>query len=305
MGGGGGGMMKTFQRAVRAGVGGAPPNSSTNIGGAKADKAKNFNSKRPTSPNTALTLSPYSSAPFSPLINIPTICSDESEWECVDGIEDETAARGFYENYVFRTVPSRDEVHHAVSALQQALGCSANEKVGEVASEDFADEVANSICDDDDDKMISLAGSEMDWVEHPRPRSDMAYNAFHLLETEPGVQRMVVSLSSDKAVWDAVMNNEVVKELRGSIHRVGRLVGERSNEDSDGSKGDESILDWIVMFAKAKMMQLLDKIKELMNNGDQERKGGDGLDERVKSSFFLSIVVLIIVLLARAKTNNA
>lgn len=28
---------------------------------------------------------------------------------------------------------------------------------------------------------------------------------------------MVVSLSSDKAVWDAVLNNEVVKELRGSI----------------------------------------------------------------------------------------
>lgn len=27
---------------------------------------------------------------------------------------------------------------------------------------------------------------------------------------------MVVSLSSDKAVWDAVLNNEVVRELRES-----------------------------------------------------------------------------------------
>jgi hypothetical protein len=27
---------------------------------------------------------------------------------------------------------------------------------------------------------------------------------------------MVISLSSDKAVWDAVMNNEVVRELRES-----------------------------------------------------------------------------------------
>lgn len=117
MGGGGGGMlMKTFHRAVRAGVGGAPPNSNTNIAGIKAAEKAGFNSKRPTSPNTALTLSPYSSAPFSPLINIAT---DESEWECVDGIEDETVARGFYDNYVFGTVPSRDEVHHAVFALQQ------------------------------------------------------------------------------------------------------------------------------------------------------------------------------------------
>lgn len=28
---------------------------------------------------------------------------------------------------------------------------------------------------------------------------------------------MVVSLSSDKAVWDAVLNNEVVQELRKSL----------------------------------------------------------------------------------------
>lgn len=30
---------------------------------------------------------------------------------------------------------------------------------------------------------------------------------------------MVVSLSSDQAVWDAVLNNEAVKELRGSMSR--------------------------------------------------------------------------------------
>lgn len=32
------------------------------------------------------------------------------------------------------------------------------------------------------------------------------------------VQRMVLSLSSDKTVWDAVMNNEVVRELRESYY---------------------------------------------------------------------------------------
>lgn len=32
------------------------------------------------------------------------------------------------------------------------------------------------------------------------------------------MQRMVVSLSSDAAVWDAVMNNEVVQQLRRSFH---------------------------------------------------------------------------------------
>lgn len=32
----------------------------------------------------------------------------------------------------------------------------------------------------------------------------------------PTSQRMVVSLSSDKAVWDAVLNNEAVREIRDS-----------------------------------------------------------------------------------------
>lgn len=32
------------------------------------------------------------------------------------------------------------------------------------------------------------------------------------------VQRMVISLASDNSVWDAVMNNEVVRELRDSVY---------------------------------------------------------------------------------------
>jgi len=31
------------------------------------------------------------------------------------------------------------------------------------------------------------------------------------------LQRLVKSLSTDEAVWEAVMNNEVVQQLRGSI----------------------------------------------------------------------------------------
>jgi hypothetical protein len=31
-------------------------------------------------------------------------------------------------------------------------------------------------------------------------------------------QKMVVSLSSDKAVWDAVLNNAVVRELRETYY---------------------------------------------------------------------------------------
>ncbi|KAL6542473.1 hypothetical protein OROMI_024075 [Orobanche minor] len=185
--------------------------------------------QQPTSPLT-LHSSSNSSAPFPSLLNLPisapaaawissssssssTICSDEWEWEYVDGIEAETAARGFYDDYLFGTVPSSDEVHHAVSAFQKALGSlshvsSAKAKLAKITHKDI------------DERMISLTGSEIDWLEPSHPRSDLVYDAFHLLlETEPPVQKMVFSLSPDKAVCDAVLNNDVVKELRGTMDR--------------------------------------------------------------------------------------
>ncbi|KAK9706563.1 hypothetical protein RND81_07G135100 [Saponaria officinalis] len=70
----------------------------------------------------------------------------------------------------------------------------------------------------------SSVGSDMDWIEPSMQLYDQrlaqsygwekVYGAFHLLQTEPSVQKMVVSLSSDKAVWDAVLKNETVREIR-------------------------------------------------------------------------------------------
>ncbi|KDO38100.1 hypothetical protein CISIN_1g035288mg [Citrus sinensis] len=40
----------------------------------------------------------------------------------------------------------------------------------------------------------------------------------------PLFQRMVISLSSDKAVWNAVLNNEAVQELKESFNAVARLA---------------------------------------------------------------------------------
>ncbi|KAL1565206.1 hypothetical protein AAHA92_07452 [Salvia divinorum] len=279
----GGGTIRTLQRAIKAGA-----------GGAKTGIANNFNQNRPpTSPNTALTLSSPSTLNLPPPQAVSAAAwisssssSDASEWEYVARTEDEAAARGFYDDYVFESVPSTDEVHHAVSALQLALGSSSPTKE----------------CDEIEwfEPSSNLYSSK----EMQRPSNHVVNDAFHLLETEPCVQRMVVSLSSDKAVWDAVMNNEAVKELRGSIHRVGSLV----SESSDGPSGDEDrdVISWVVKFAKAKIMQVMDLITKLVGNvfkGD--KKGDDGLNEKVKSSLLLSIMVLAVVILARAKTGNA
>lgn len=86
---------------------------------------------------------------------------------------------------------------------------------------------------------------------------------------------------------------------------------ESSHKASDDSNGDdENILSWIVLFAKGKMMQLLNIITTLMNNvfvgPKQDNEGDDdGVDGKVKSSFFLSLIVLLVVILARTKNKDA
>ncbi|KAL0400948.1 UNVERIFIED_CONTAM: hypothetical protein Slati_4124700 [Sesamum latifolium] len=349
MGGGsarGGGMLRTVQRAIRAGGGGggAPsdPSSPSAIAAANSRKAKQLNEKLASTPNTALTLSSSTSggpnnddnhgpSAFSSLINLPVYAdsgpawgscssptrSDDLEWECLDGSEDYERGR---EDFVFRTVPSRDEVSHAVSSLQQVLGSTYFEHF---PKEKLSEDIEKDLDDEDSrtkgfEGMISSSESEVDWVEPSLSvynsrmlqrtcGSSRVYDAFHLLQTEPSVQRMVLSLSSDRAVWDAVLNNEVVKELRGSICQAGEDDDNREKE-LDGSNPVKDVLSWVFVNAKANIIQLIDKITKIFNEvfhpSNEEKKGNivDPFEEKLKSSLFLSIIVLLIVVVTRAQS---
>ncbi|EYU31312.1 hypothetical protein ABFS82_06G118000 [Erythranthe guttata] len=334
MGGGSGGMMRTVQRAVRAGVvGGAPPEpfspstTTTNIaaanGSRKSRKGNNLNNKQPTSPNNAALSHSSSSSgngrsAFSSLINLPASATSgaaapttwpgdsSSEWECV---EDEERARVFYDDFVFGTAPSTDEVHHAVSALQQVISPSSyrrfpNTNLAENIGRDEV--VGNGI---GFERLNSSPECEMDWIEplanDYNSNNRAVFDAFHLLNTETSVQRMVVSLSSDKALWDAVMNNEAVKDLRRSLHQDDNVVvGESSGEGSGGSNPVKDLLSWIVANAKSKMMQLIDTMAKFLSQYfelQNEEKKGDPLDEKLKTSLLLSIIVLFVVVVTRAQ----
>lgn len=88
---------------------------------------------------------------------------------------------------------------------------------------------------------------------------------------------------------------------------VASLVGESESGSSSDPHGQGNILSWVVMFAKSKMLQLLDLVTKLVNNVvGTDNKGDDdhGLDGKVKSSFFLSIIVLLLVILGRTKTTT-
>ncbi|KAL5973598.1 hypothetical protein ACLOJK_030251 [Asimina triloba] len=162
---------------------------------------------------------------------------------------------------------------------------------------------------------VSSSKSESDWIEpvlhfsYPKALECRKYHsvldAFWLLKRNPSVQRMVIFLSSDKAVWNAVMQNEVVQELRDSFY----AEHPHENDDQTNSKktDDEvpvTFLRWLFYNSKAKIMEVVSKIMKLTDDllrPPAKGKPMDGFEITLKSSVMLSIVVLLVIVMNRIK----
>ncbi|XWS32394.1 hypothetical protein CRYUN_Cryun23aG0155800 [Craigia yunnanensis] len=123
--------------------------------------------------------------------------------EAIDGKENKTVT-GSFNNFILGPVPSKLEVENALAALQNFI------------------------------HGISSSRPELKWLQPLLDSCDSrqlvsqglgrVYDAFILLLTEPSVKRLVVSLTSDKAVWDAIMNNELVRKLCDLPHPAGLFL---------------------------------------------------------------------------------
>ncbi|XP_022156582.1 uncharacterized protein LOC111023458 [Momordica charantia] len=205
------------------------------------------------------------------------------------------------------SVPSVDEVHGAVSALHQVFGEEKDDsgRVGKYMG------LANR---------VSSVGSGSDWVE-PCLELQMGgrgvervFDAFHLLQTDPSVQRMVMSVSSDKAVWDAILNNQAVQHLKNSFYEAKDDSPQSSEESSPDKPPDEStsVIQWMFDNTKTRVMEVIERITELVNHlfenvnddyEDEKKRGAEAMDpfeEKLRTSFFISIVVLLLVMVSRA-----
>lgn len=68
---------------------------------------------------------------------------------------------------------------------------------------------------------------EMNWLEpalNPHqstllksPGNARFYDAYHMLQNEPSIQRLVCSIACDRAVWEAMMSNKAVQNLQGPL----------------------------------------------------------------------------------------
>ncbi|GFS35554.1 hypothetical protein Acr_00g0040590 [Actinidia rufa] len=201
----------------------------------------------------------------------------------LDTREDQRAS-GSHHGSVLGPVPTRTEVDKAISDLQRF--------------------------------MLGFCTSEFEWLQqmlYPRnvrmvksSGHGRVDDAFRLLQTDPLVQRMVTSISTDKVVWDAILNNNAVLNLRESLGAAKEDMPESStSEEPDLAT---LLLNWILEITKAKVLELIEQFISLVNIIFQPPGAkkvaaeitDDQLDDKLRSSVLLSIVVILIVVVTRA-----
>ncbi|XP_049356309.1 uncharacterized protein LOC125820915 isoform X2 [Solanum verrucosum] len=161
---------------------------------------------------------------------------------------------------------------------------------------------------------------EMNWVEpmlNPyqstlvkSPGNERFYDALFMLQNEPSIQRLVCSIACDRAVWEAMMSNKAVQNLQGSV------ISAAKEEESQSSTGESDIgsliVKWIMGITTSRIAELLQSFGSLLSEiihdifePDSKEKPTSELshllEEKIRSSFLLSVILLLIVVVTRTQ----
>ncbi|XP_050282316.1 uncharacterized protein LOC126723089 isoform X2 [Quercus robur] len=154
-----------------------------------------------------------------------------------------------------------------------------------------------------------FSGSELKWLEQKLDCFDPKLlqsqgirwlcDTFRLLLTHPTVKRLVVSLASDKAVWDVILRNTLVREFQWTPYAVNYVRPLISNEEPGLAT---RILIWIREGTEAKFVKFLSLVNELFqppksNNPTEGNK--EQMEEKIRSSLPLSVAILLIMVVAQ------
>ncbi|MCD7463440.1 hypothetical protein HAX54_050580 [Datura stramonium] len=135
------------------------------------------------------------------------------------------------------------------------------------------------------------------------------YDAFHMLQNEPSIQRLVCSIARDKAVWEAMTSNKAVQKLQGSLICAAK---EEESQSSTGESIGSLIVRWIMGITTSRIAELIQSFGSLLsemineifgptNKGKPTSELSDLLEEKIRSSFLLSVVLLLIVVVTRTQ----
>nr|CAB3505045.1 unnamed protein product [Digitaria exilis] len=227
---------------------------------------------------------------------------EDGDWEEVVSGAPVPAEMEEEEEYrvVFWSPPTIDEVTGAVTSIQEVF----ENHVG--VDSDTTDR-KTALLSTSGHSSGNSSGSD-DWIEPAAyvlnstallsREHRSVLDAFRLLQNDPTVQKMVMSLSCDKAVWNAVMNNEAVQDFRRSLHDG------KENGRKGSTNGPAEVLKWILDSAQAKIVEFLENVMKIVNmlihpQDDDEKP--DAYSDAVRVSFMLTVFVFIVVAIARIK----
>ncbi|KAI6702735.1 hypothetical protein NL676_011871 [Syzygium grande] len=159
----------------------------------------------------------------------------------------------------------------------------------------------------------SSSGSDQNWMQLFGCRDPSASvllssgwgrvrHALHLLQTEPAIKRLVISVVSDKAFWSAIMNNQSVQQFQ-QLLLSDKTESPQICEEVNWGTND---LWWLLDILKDKIMDLVEKFKLLLIETLQpsqphKKEATAELEEKVRSSLLLSVLIILIVVLARVR----
>ncbi|MFS7898009.1 hypothetical protein Hanom_Chr00s015094g01754141 [Helianthus anomalus] len=229
-------------------------------------------------PTPAITAGNHHSKP----LYSPTVSPFSSNFSTGDSdfiVESEKMAIGYSNLTDFGHVPSRTEVQNAIFDLQRVMN-------------GYGVIMEQCNYDDSTSVMKSLGQKRL-------------LDAYHHLQTDPFVQRLVLSISSDIRVWDAILKNDAVQDLRGSLPLA--EADEECATYMHEPNSTSAIVKWIFAVMKSKIVDLVEKLEVFVfetlypvSKKTTSTSKPDILEEKVRSSLLLSIVVLVIVVVTRS-----
>jgi hypothetical protein len=148
--------------------------------------------------------------------------------------------------------------------------------------------------------------------KEPEAPSSAMLEAFHQFQHNPQVQGMVVSLATDKGVWDAVLANEKIKEFR-------RNFSAPTSEDSlsgamdlkgKGSRKNNNVFSRLFWKSKQAFANFITSFQDFVtalfetaeNKGPANSANGktNFFERSVKACMMLAILVLAVVVFKRS-----
>lgn len=129
------------------------------------------------------------------------------------------------------------------------------------------------------------------------------WRALHLLQTEPAIKKLVISVVLDKAFWSAIMNNQSVKKFQELLLSDETSSPRICEEELDWGTDN---LGWLLDILKDKIMALVEKFKLLLIAAFQPSQpvapeAAAELDEKIGSSLLLSVLIILVIVLARVR----